>query len=93
MNLKDVAPSKHYQDITTPYILKEYHDPPSFNSVSGYPPRPGPKIKGKDLTDYERSLVRDQEFGPDDIFLMRLFKSNPDAVMKGWNLLRDLDNQ
>lgn len=88
VRIKNLPKSDNYIDHTS-YL---YKDPPELHEEQIFPHpivHKPPKIQINELTPHERKLVDDLGFGPDDIFLMRLFKTNPSQVIRGWNLQKN----
>lgn len=70
---------------------RRMHETPNDFSTIPHQTDPGepiPLIPYHDLSDDEKTLVKDYGFDDKDITLMRMFKTNPGQVMEGWKLQR-----
>jgi hypothetical protein len=101
MDLSKIPPSKNFADRTntlTPPV--KAYDPnyddfwrrmrvtPNDDSSIPQQTNPGwtpPVIPYHELTDEEKTYVKDYGFTDKDILLMRVFKASPGQVMSGWN--------
>lgn len=85
MRLRNEPQSPNFKDNTNRITSPDYSEP--VNPYKYFVPgEGGPPAILKTLTPRERQLIDDQGFSLQDIILMRAFKTNPGAVMKGWDL-------
>lgn len=87
MDLRNIKPSRNFVDKTSINDRFLYAQP---NVFTGAPPqRPIPEaFNWYNLSDAEKRAMRELDFDHNDILLMRAFKADPEAIIKGWNLLK-----